>query len=59
MLLDGKPVRFSSSADAVKAGVFLVPEDRKGMGLVLDLAITENVTLPNLKAYARGAYHFT
>ena len=54
ILLDGKLVRFSSSADAVKAGVFLVPEDRKGMGLVLGLAITENVTLPNLKAYARG-----
>jgi ribose transport system ATP-binding protein len=54
VLLDGAPVRFTSSADAVKAGVFLVPEDRKGMGLVLDLAITENITLPNLSAYARG-----
>jgi ribose transport system ATP-binding protein len=54
ILLEGVPVRFLSTADAVKAGVFLVPEDRKGMGLVLDLAITENVTLPNLKAYARG-----
>ena len=54
VLLDGAPVRFASSADAVKAGVFLVPEDRKGMGLVLDLSITENITLPNLSAYARG-----
>ena len=54
VLLDGAPVRFASSADAVRAGVFLVPEDRKGMGLVLDLAITENITLPNLRAYARG-----
>ena len=52
--LDGVPVRFASSAEAVKAGVFLVPEDRKGMGLLLDLAITENITLPNLSAYARG-----
>jgi len=54
VLLDGAPVRFASSAEAVKAGVFLVPEDRKGMGLLLDLAITENITLPNLSAYARG-----
>jgi ribose transport system ATP-binding protein len=54
VLLDGEPVRFASSADAVRAGVFLVPEDRKGMGLVLDLSITENITLPNLRAYARG-----
>ena len=52
--LEGRPVRFSSSAEAVKAGVFLVPEDRKGMGLLLDLAITQNVTLPNLRSYARG-----
>ena len=53
-MLDGVPVRWATSADAVKAGVFLIPEDRKGMGLILDLAITENITLPNLSAYARG-----
>ncbi len=52
--LEGKPVRFATSADAVKAGVFLVPEDRKGMGLLLDLLITENISLPNLRTYARG-----
>ena len=54
ILLDGKPVRFAGAADAVKAGIFLVPEDRKGMGLLLDMAITENITLPNLGAYSRG-----
>jgi ribose transport system ATP-binding protein len=48
-------VRFATSADAVKAGVFLVPEDRKGMGLLLDLAISENISLPNMRAYAQGA----
>jgi ribose transport system ATP-binding protein len=52
--LDGMPVHFADSADAVAAGVYLVPEDRKGMGLILDLAIAGNVTLPNLSAYARG-----
>src|SRR5690606_31089006 len=45
--LDGTPVRFASSAAAVKAGIFLVPEDRKGAGLLLDLPICENVSLPN------------
>src|SRR5690606_37520282 len=54
LLLDGRPVTFATSADAVKAGVFLVPEDRKGMGLLLDLAISENISLPNLPAYRRG-----
>jgi ribose transport system ATP-binding protein len=52
--LDGLPVKFRSSSDAVKAGLFLVPEDRKGMGLLLDMLITENITLPNLPAYTRG-----
>ncbi|MEO8806453.1 MAG: sugar ABC transporter ATP-binding protein [Burkholderiaceae bacterium] len=52
--MDGKPVRFSTAADAVKAGVFLVPEDRKAMGLVLDFPISENITLPDLSAYARS-----
>ena len=54
MLLDGAPAQFATSADAVKAGVFLVPEDRKAMGLLLDFAIAENITLPNLGAYTRG-----
>ncbi|HWA20583.1 MAG TPA: sugar ABC transporter ATP-binding protein [Devosia sp.] len=54
ILLDGRPVRFATSADAVKAGIFLVPEDRKGAGLLLDMSISENITLPNLGAYARN-----
>ena len=41
-------------AEAVKAGIFLVPEDRKGAGLLLDLSISENISLPNPPAYRRG-----
>jgi ribose transport system ATP-binding protein len=52
--LEGRRVRFASPADAVKAGVFLVPEDRKAMGLLLDFAISENITLPDLGTYARA-----
>jgi ribose transport system ATP-binding protein len=54
VMLEGQPVRFGGAADAVKAGVFLVPEDRKAMGLLLDFAISENITLPDLDSYARG-----
>ena len=52
--LNGRDVQFATSADAVHAGVFLVPEDRKGAGLLLDLSIAQNITLPNLHAYARA-----
>jgi ribose transport system ATP-binding protein len=55
-VLDGKPVKLATSADAVKAGIFLVPEDRKGTGILLDLPIYENVSLPNLPAYAKGPF---
>ena len=54
MLLDGAPVVLRSSRDAVAAGIFLVPEDRKAMGLVLDLPISQNITLPDLAAYSES-----
>ncbi|MEX0954060.1 MAG: sugar ABC transporter ATP-binding protein [Rhizobiaceae bacterium] len=52
--LDGEEIHFASSADAVKAGVFLVPEDRKGAGLLLDMTIAENISLPDLASYSRN-----
>jgi len=55
VMLDGKAVHFATAADAVKQGIFLVPEDRKGMGVLLDFAISANITLPDLGAYAKGA----
>jgi ribose transport system ATP-binding protein len=52
--LDGREVQFATSSAAVEAGIFLVPEDRKGSGLLLDFPIAQNITLPNLRAYARS-----
>jgi ribose transport system ATP-binding protein len=54
LTLEGQPLRLATSADAVGAGIFLVPEDRKGAGLLLDMSIAQNITLPNLEAYARN-----
>ncbi len=53
-LLDGQEVRFATSADAVREGVFLVPEDRKASGLLLDFSIAQNITLPGLSHYSRS-----
>jgi ribose transport system ATP-binding protein len=52
--LNGTPMKFRSAADAVAQGIFLVPEDRKGAGILLDLPIQENISLPNLEAHARN-----
>lgn len=51
--LDGAPLSLSSSADAVERGIFLVPEDRKGAGILLGLPIVENISLPNLPAHSQ------
>ncbi|MDX8432125.1 MULTISPECIES: sugar ABC transporter ATP-binding protein [Mesorhizobium] len=51
--LDGKTLKLGSAADAVASGIFLVPEDRKLTGILLDLSIAENISLPNLPAHAK------
>ena len=48
----GEPATISRPRDAIARGVYLVPEDRKAFGLILDEAIVRNITLPNLPAYA-------
>jgi len=50
--LDGQPVRIGSPRDAIARGLYLVPEDRKRSGLVLDMPIAQNVTLPALDGHA-------
>jgi ribose transport system ATP-binding protein len=52
--LDGKPLVIGSAADAVAHGIFLVPEDRKLTGILLDLSIAQNISLPNLPVHSRN-----
>jgi ribose transport system ATP-binding protein len=56
ILLDGRPVSIHSPRDAIRLGIGLVPEDRKLLGLVLGMAVRENVTLANLEAVAPGGF---
>ena len=55
LVSNGKPIRIAGARDAVEHGIFLVPEDRKGTGILLDLSVAENISLPNLTAYAVAA----
>jgi ribose transport system ATP-binding protein len=52
--LDGVALSILGPADAIRHGLFLVPEDRRSAGLVVDSSIRENVSLPALGRYARG-----
>jgi len=51
--LDGAALTIDGPAEAIRHGVFLVPEDRRSSGLVVDFSIRENVSLPALGRYAR------
>jgi len=46
--LDGKPCRVARPADAIAAGIVLVPEDRRLHGLVVPEGVGFNLSLPNL-----------
>ncbi|MBN9119299.1 MAG: sugar ABC transporter ATP-binding protein [Planctomycetes bacterium] len=48
LLLNNEPVRIASPADAIAAGVLLVPEDRRLHGLILPESVGFNLSLPNL-----------
>lgn len=45
---DGRPVTIDSPADALKAGIAFIPEDRKAEGLILVRSVQENISLPSL-----------
>lgn len=47
--IEGKQASISSSIDAIKAGLALVPEDRKKDGLVLGLNVQKNISITTLK----------
>ena len=52
--LDGRPVRFPNPGAAIAAGVALVTEDRKALGLFSAMTVAENITIRRLGALTRG-----
>ncbi|MEW2507794.1 sugar ABC transporter ATP-binding protein [Amycolatopsis sp. CA-161197] len=51
--LNGKKLKPHSPRAAMAAGMALVPEDRRQQGLVMDLSIERNVTLPRARALSK------
>lgn len=45
-------ISISKPADAIGHGIYLVPEDRRGEGLVTAMTVRENTTLPSLEKYS-------
>ena len=56
VLIEGKPVRIKKPADAKRAGIGLVPEDRKLQGLVLPFSVQSNITMACLERLTKGGF---
>jgi ribose transport system ATP-binding protein len=52
--LDGEELRPKSPRDAIQKGVCLIPEDRRGLGLITNWTVQDNITLATLKDYAKS-----
>jgi ABC-type sugar transport system ATPase subunit len=50
ILLEGRPVHFEHPADATHAGIALLTEDRKRLGLFAQMTVAQNITLCRLHA---------
>jgi ribose transport system ATP-binding protein len=56
ILLDGQEIRIHSPSEAIERGISLVPEDRKGQGLVLGMNCRDNMTLPQVDDLKAGPF---
>lgn len=50
--IDGKSVKIKHPRHAIRHGLSLLPEDRRGQGAIVSLSIAANVSLPTLRRFA-------
>ncbi|MGK4781178.1 D-xylose ABC transporter ATP-binding protein, partial [Salmonella enterica] len=48
-----KPLKIRAPLDAIRAGIAMVPEDRKRHGIVSLMSVGHNITLAVLERFAR------
>jgi ribose transport system ATP-binding protein len=54
--IHGTAVRIQSPHDAIRSGVYLIPEDRRSFGLITAMTVRENITLPALAEYSSAGF---
>ena len=54
--INGDKLRIRTPSEAMKAGIGLIPEDRKWQGCFLDKPIFWNVSISNIKELCHGAF---
>lgn len=48
LFLEGKALKCSSARKGIESGMVLVPEDRRGCGVIMQMSIKNNIILPNM-----------
>ncbi len=51
VFFEGRPVRTGNPREAIKAGIAYLTEDRKELGLYLNMAIRDNLVAPSLRRF--------
>ncbi len=51
--LDGKEVHIADPNDAMNYGIAFVPEDRQSQGVILQMSIAKNITLPQINKLSK------
>lgn len=49
VVIDNESIKTGTPASALNNGIALLPDDRRALGLVLDLTVTSNINLSNLQ----------
>lgn len=57
--VDGKQVRSGSVPAAIRAGIVMLPEDRKAEGIIPNLSVRDNIVLAALPRLSRGGFSST
>ena len=52
ILIQGQEKRINSPGQAVKEGIFMIPEERRTQGILVEDSIRENITLPFLNLFS-------
>ncbi|MFC4766310.1 sugar ABC transporter ATP-binding protein [Effusibacillus consociatus] len=56
ILMNSQKLSIKKPEDAIKAGIALVPEDRRMQGLILDHSVKDNILLPILSNIKKGMF---
>jgi ABC-type sugar transport system ATPase subunit len=53
IILEGKPLKIASPKTAIRAGIVMVPEDRKDQGILPNISVKGNISVAMLKKLCR------